>query len=540
MEWRCNLKRHNILVAVAFTALTFAIGLGLAACQGNNKNSLEQGETPAGGTEETQGQGETISLGGGKRDSGKAAGYQFVSGYGICEPNQDVIWQLAPGEKPVVENELGKAELLQAVYQNQVLTVTVRLTDRSVTKVSDSDKNAFLEKERQNQLLQERGEPAEELPDYICIDSEQELYVNSPLMTQINGKKTGGGDRLYGAGISERGFTFNSSGSYTDYDSFLNEGYLTFVSEKRITAVHFDMKEPEGVYQLQLEGFDEPLSFSFAKAPEYQSLDEIEGIAAVEDGSYMLALGTKKEKGISVLCYVWPGEGYDRMRLTGVQLAVDTADGMQQTIKPGQIFQPESFPDSRGNELFRGFVNGNLEEYWFELPENAEVSSAKMIAEAAILRSDAVSDEVTIPVPQGELALDETVEIGGARLYLTNVRKLDGLFDVGTVDDEPIRKPAVYVAARFEPGDPDKSLEALYGIDSRYKIGSPELQYTDSFSNDYTRIEADMGEDKDGAELKGLHLYYKEGEQELELRFLNPFYRLNRSFEVPIRLTGGM
>lgn len=532
------MKKHNILLAAAFTSLALMIGFSLAACQRSNRRGEEQAAPKPAEmeTQETQETEESIGSGDEKRNAGKAEGYQFVTGYGICEPNQDVIWQLAPGENPSVEGELGKAELLQAVYQNQVLAVTVRLTDHSVTKVSEEEKNAFLEKEKENQLRGERGEPEEELPEYICIDSEQPLYVESTLQERIKREqKKGMGDRLYGAGISDRGFSFNSAGTFTEYESFLNEGYLMSVSEMRITAVHFDMKEPEGTYTLQLAGFDEPLCFSFVKAPEYRSLDAISGIVE-EDGCYILAVGTKKEKGISVLCYTWPGEGYDRMSLKGTQLIVEAADGTQQTVEQSAGFQPESFPIGSGNELFSGFVNGNLEDYWFELPKDREIRTASLNAQSALLRSDAVSDEVTIPVPQGELPLDETVELGGAKLHLTGVSALDGMFEVGSVDGRPVMRPSVYVKAGLEPADSEKSLDSLFGIDSRYKFGSPELQYVDSHSNHYTKIEADIGDSGTDRELKGLYLYYEEGEKELKVRFMNPFYRWNRSFEVPVRI----
>ena len=529
------MRRYNNRLAAGFTALALILGLGLAACQSGGKHSGDPAaaETAESGNSE---EAEENSRSDGRKNTGKAEGYQFVSGYGICEPGQDVIWQLAPGDKPSVENEMGKAELLQAVYQNQVLTVTVRLTDRSVTKVSDKDRDAFLDKEKENQLLLEQGQPVEELPGYICIDSESQIYVNSPLQARIaDRQKRGMGDRLYGAGITDRGFSFNSSGTQTDYDSFLNDGYLMSISEKRITAVHFDMKEPEGTYTLQLAGFDDPIEFSFVKAPEYGNLDEIGGITEEGDGCYMMASGVKKEKGISVFCYTWPGEGYDRMRLTGVKLSVETADGKQQTLEQSTAFHPELFPVNRGNALFRGIVNGNREEFWFEAPEEMDVRSAALTASSALMRSDAVSDEVTIPVPQGELPLDETVEIGDAKLHLTGVRSLDERFEIGYTDGEPILWPAVYVTASLELGESEKQIESLYGIDSKYKFGSPELQYVDSLSSRYTKVEADMGE-QGNEELKGLRLYYEDGQQELKIRFTNPLYRWDRNFEVPLRI----
>lgn len=536
------MKKRKIAALAAILCLS-SVGV-LSGCNGSGKGGGERGsEAPAVQSENTaEGQeAERVSaedIGEKNRDGADAdvvKGFQIVDGYGICEPGSPAFYQLSRSEgagdgvRFEVENGMARLRLLGAVRQGQSMTVKFEVTDYSVKVLPEEETKKIREQEKENREKQERGEPAEWDFSYICLDEEKGIYGRSDFETKIfENKKPGlytGNARIYGNGMPAGGTTFTTGAAGTEYDKFFEEGALTKLCVKSVEAGGFTTKKPEGLYKLEVEGFDEPLVFAFEKAPEYQTLEEIDGITA-QDGFHVLAVGKEEEGRLKVTVNTYSEDGF-RLQpgKAGIRIVPEPEKNRREEAV---MVNADKVRYASVKENYQGLKAGSYIEYTCKLPEGVTLRSAEFVPEEMVAASDEVSPVIKVEIPETDKEIEQKVEFRDAVISLTAVHKTEEKQEIG-VDEkgETVTKPIVRIDASASSTNPALEFYIVGGFTGE------ETERNMYFNGGLTPLVKD---EESGSGLKGFNIAYVEGGSEVTFQLASPCYKLVKKMEFPVRL----
>lgn len=530
-------KVYHMSITAILICLTLSLGV-LTSCRAavteNTAVHMETGEesmVPA-DTRETGRSADAVQESG-KGDSGHKEGpvmvdqWQMVPGYGICGKGQPAMYVMdSDAGRSRVDGKDVSAQLLSAVYQDNVLSVKVLLKDYSVTIIPEGEVQELLAKEKENEEKQNQGKAVEWDNSYICIDSERQIYGRSAYRNSLRENAMFHDRRVYGAGIADVGFTFNRTSSSRRFTESGRRPYLSEVSESIISDKQFLIREPEGTYKLFMEGFEEPFELVLERAPVYDSLEEIEGIVGHE-GFYGKADGGTEKEGFRLWTCTYAGDGYSISFRRG-KLMYTFSDGKTEEAIP----LPGTQTTSDVREL-SGIGPRSTQETMYRIPEGALVTEASLQAEQPVITSREFSEVLEIPVPQEDEPLEKMIEFKDCRIYLTGINRLDELYEYGRdAENNPVMKHMVYIKARAEMKDEDQNLCYVNGVQPGAGEDTPE--------HPYNRIYAHMdirGADQDNTgELAGIRAFYDEGDSVIRLQLSNPVYWWNQEFVLPVQM----
>ncbi|XBX03088.1 hypothetical protein QMP26_21170 [Enterocloster clostridioformis] len=423
--------------------------------------------------------------------------WQMVPEYGICKKGEPALYVLDMDASQMKTDADGvSARLLSAVYQDNVISVRVKLRDDTVTLIPDEKVKEILKQEEEKQKKQEQGIYTIWDDSYFCIDSDKNIYGHSAFRDRIRAEKKAQKeegaravtfDRINGKGMAGLGFA-QQQNSISYKDNGKGGCYISEVSEKTIGKGRFTLDEPEGVYELWLDGFKEPMKIVFKRAPAYDSLEDIKGMVDHE-GFYGMAEGRVEEDGLRLTTYTYSQDGY-RIGFSRGKLMATLSDGRTTELVPV------------------------LEEQLTTSPEQGTV--------------------LEIPVSGERQPLDMVVEFRDCRIYLNGVSPMDELYQYGTDENgTPLTKHMAYIDARAEMRDADKN---LYYVNAVQPEKGREGSSKDLLKTVYAM--ADMaGADKYNAgELAGFKAVYQEGESVIRLQLQRPSYGWNQEFVLPVQM----
>lgn len=466
-----------------------------------------------------------------------AEGYQFVEGLGIIAPGEPAFYQMDLSSPLEIKNKFASARLVNAVYQDKKVSVHIILKDYTVRRLSQEEEQQVIEKERQNEERSLRGETVRPDDSYFCIDQEKQIYGRSKfqdLQKQIleaNGRR-GKPAILYGHGIADVGFSFYSS--YYEYsgDAYLDDGFYATIMTLIRDRGNFLMKEPEGVYELKLVGFEEPFRFKFSRVPEYDALNEIPGIQEW-DGNYVLATGRRLDQQLSVLCHIYPKDG-NKIYLTGTELSMTVEDGED---NPEWLVNPLT-SYSMPATSFPGIKNGDVLERTFDVAGRIDIVSPKLICRNISVWSDEESEMLTLPIPERREALEERVAFEKGTLLLTRIEKTEETITGVDEHGEEITVPSVYLTVEQETQEKKhhiRTLVALCGGDA-IKNGPLDEQYRFRYGARYPEMES--GGNPGDWNILGYLLPYREGDTEISVVFWEPSYQWEETLVFPVKMNG--
>lgn len=462
--------------------------------------------------------------------------WQMVPGYGICKRGEPVLYVLDMDASQMKTDEKGvSARLLSAVFQDNVISVRVKFKDDTVTLIPDEKVKEILKQEEENRKKQDQGISVQWDDSYFCIDSEKHIYGRSAFQDRIRaekkeqkaqGARTVTFDRIKGKGIDGLGFTRQrNSTSYKDNGK--GGFYISQVWENTIGKDRFTLDEPEGVYELWLDGFKDPIKIVFKKAPAYDSLEDIKGMVNHE-GFYGMAEGRAEEDGLRLTTYTYSQDGY-RIGFSRGKLMATVSDGRTVELVPVLGEQLTTSLDQ-----LSGIQPRSIQETLYRIPEGVVVTEASLHAEKPVVISPEQGSVLEIPITGERQPLDVVVEFRDCRIYLTGISPMDELYEYGTDDNgNPLTRHMVYINARAEMRDADKSLYYVNAV-------QPEEGQEGSSGNPLKTVYAlaDMaGADKNNAgELAGFKALYEEGESVIRLQLQRPTYGWNQEFVLPVQM----
>lgn len=462
--------------------------------------------------------------------------WQMVPGYGICKKGEPVLYVLDMDASQMKTDADGvSARLLSAVYQDNVISVRVKLRDDTVTLIPDEKVKEILKQEEEKQKKQEQGIYTIWDDSYFCIDSDKNIYGHSAFRDRMRaekkaqkeeGARTVTFDRINGKGMTGLGFA-QQQNSISYKDNGKGGYYISEVSEKTIGKGRFTLEEPEGVYELWLDGFKEPMKIVFKKAPAYDSLEDIKGMVDHE-GFYGMAEGRVEEDGLRLTTYTYSQDGY-RIGFSRGKLMATLSDGRTTELVPVLGEQLTTSLDQ-----LSGIRPRSIQETLYRIPEGAVVTEASLHAEKPIVISPEQGTVLEIPVSGERQPMDMVVEFRDCRIYLNGVSPMDELYQYGTDENgNPLTKHMAYIDARAEMRDADKN---LYYVNAVQPEKGREGSSKDPLKTVYAM--ADMaGADKYNAgELAGFKAVYQEGESVIRLQLQRPSYGWNQEFVLPVQM----
>lgn len=462
--------------------------------------------------------------------------WQMVPGYGICKRGEPVLYVLDMDASQMKTDEKGvSARLLSAVFQDNVISVRVKFKDDTVTLIPDEKVKDILKQEEEKQKKQEQGIYTIWDDSYFCIDSDKNIYGHSAFRDRIRAEKKAQKeegaravtfDRINGKGMAGLGFA-QQQNSISYKDNGKGGYYISEVSEKTIGKGRFTLDEPEGVYELWLDGFKEPMKIVFKRAPAYDSLEDIKGMVDHE-GFYGMAEGRVEEDGLRLTTYTYSQDGY-RIGFSRGKLMATLSDGRTTELVPVPGEQLTTSLDQ-----LSGIRPRSIQETLYRIPEGAVVTEASLHAERPIVISPEQGTVLEIPVSGERQPLDMVVEFRDCRIYLNGVSPMDELYQYGTDENgTPLTKHMAYIDARAEMRDADKNLYYVNAV-------QPEKGREDSSKDPLKTVYAmaDMaGADKYNAgELAGFKAVYQEGESVIRLQLQRPSYGWNQEFVLPVQM----
>lgn len=532
------MKKRKIAALAVILCLS-SIGV-LSGCSGSGKGSGEHGsEAPAEQSENTA-ESQEAERGSADKDGAEAdaevvKGFQLVDGYGICEPGSPAFYQLSRSEDAgegvcfEVDNGMARLRLFGAVRQGQSMTVKYEITDYSVKILPEEETEKIREQEKENREKQDRGESVEWDWSYICLDEEKGIYGRSDFETKIfENKKPGlytGNSRIYGNGMQTGGTTFTTGASGTEYEKFFEDGALTKFCVKSVENGGFTTKKPDGLYKLEVEGFDEPLVFAFEKAPEYQTLEEIDGITT-QDGFHVFAVGKEEEGKLKVTVNTYSEDGF-RLQPGKAQIRV-VPEPEKNRQEEAVMVNADRVRYASVKENYQGVKAGSYTEYTCKLPEGVTLRSAEFVPEAMIAASDEVSPVIKVEIPEKDIEIEQKVEFRDAVITLTAVHKTEEKQEIGVDENgEKVTKPIVRIDASASSTNPALEFYMVNGFTGE------ETERNMYFNGGLTPLVKD---EERGVGLEGFNLAYEEGGSEVTFQLASPYYKLVKKVEIPVRL----
>lgn len=535
------MKKRKIAALAAILCLSSAIilsGCGSSGKDGGESGSgspAEQRENVVESRETEQGEAQEareMTQAGAEADVVK--GYQFVDGYGICAPESPAFYQLSRSEGTgdgacfEVENGMAKLRLLGAVRQGQSMTVKYEIIDYSVKVLPEEETKKIREQEKENRKKQERGEPVEWDWSYICLDEEKGIYGRSEFETKLfENKKPGlytGDARIYGTGMPAGGMTFRTGAVETGNETFFEEGALTRFFVKNMEDGGFTEKKPDGLYELKVDGFEKPLVFAFEKTPEYQSLEEIEGIT-VQDGFCVFARGKEEDGELTITVNTYSEDGF---RLQPGRSEVRVMAGPKKDGKEEvEILNVERVLHTSVKENYQGLKAGSCTEFTCKLPEGMELRSVEFAPEEMAAVSDEVSPAIRVEIPEKDGVIGQKVEFRDAVVSLTAVHRTEERQEMGTDEaGKTVMKPVLRIDASASSTNPALEFYLAGGYTGE------ETERPVYYNGGITPII----KDGEGGRMEGFHIVYEEGGGEVTFYLASPCYKLVKRLEFPVLL----
>ena len=473
-----------------------------------------------------------------------ARGFQLTDSYGICAPGSPVIYQMAHKDvsgadvRLEAENSMAKIRLLDAVFQNGKLIVRYEITDYSVEVLSEAETEELRRKERENREKEEKGEKAEWDFSYIRLDEEKGIYgrsaFESGILKDATNKLYTADARIYGQGIATGGRRFSTGGNNRSYEEFFEKGTMTIQCVKYSDTIGFTEDKPEGLYKLMVEGFDQPLVFEFEKAPEYASLEDVEGMVH-ENGWYILALGAETEDGLMVSVSSYSPDG-SRLSFgrTGLRYREEVKGdskeaGEWEIIEPGKRQHIVSV-----NNKLEGLMEGYSTQYLYRIPddtlqEGGKLKEAEIFTGEVYVTTNEISDVITVGIPETGESAPEKVEFRDSVLTLTGKRIKDR--EAGTDESgEKIMKPALRIDISAGSKNPDVGFYYIRGFKGEADLEPDIPPFSDK------ALEPVSNDSGDGIRLSGFIIPYEEGEKEVKLRLANPSYQRTKKLAIPVKM----
>ena len=447
-----------------------------------------------------------------------ADGYQFVEGLGISEPGQPAFYQMDLSSPAEVKNQYASARLVNAVYQDKTVSVRIILKDYSVKRLSDQEAEKRAEKEEDG---------------YFWIDREQQIYGHSKfrelqgMIGEANNRR-GESALIYGQGIADVGFSFNSGHFENSGAGYLEDGFYATTMTLTRKDARFLTKEPDGVYELKLFGFEQPLRFEFSRVPEYDALSEIPGIQEW-DGNYFLTTGRKRDQQMSVMSHMYPKEGY-RIGLRSAKFSLTGKD--KEAELDGMIYPLTSYLLSA--EYFKGIQSNGVQEGVYDAAGWTDITSAKLVCTSISMMSEEASEDLSFPVPETEEALDEQVVFADGSLSLTAIRRIDEQLTGTDENGEDVTVPAVYVTVEQDGAADEPRMRWLLALCGRDAIqnGPFHEEYHIRYGARYPETERDSGLDR--WNISGYKIPYRDGDTQIPVVFQEPYYEWDETIVFPV------
>lgn len=508
----------------------------LTACQNAPGDTAVQSDVPSVTTAAPVTAAETIgepAIAESDTSPGIATGYQFAEGLGICEPGNPVIYEMDRPAPDPVTNEYANVRVTNVFYQDTTMVVEILLEDHSVSLLPADEVALILEKEREDQLRQERGEAVTWDNRYFCIDEEEHLYGQSAFWNALNHDDPAGhkqliDGKLYPPGIAGSGYGFNHQSHHTSYAEDENGWYTVVKSTLRLSNAAFTGDELAEAFELRLDGFEESIQFYMEKAKEVTSLAELPGWTEGEDVSFLVT-GVFDERERNIVCYPYQKDGYRVFPVTA-ELSYRTEDGKEYR---------QALYDHSGQldtEIFAGLHGSGMMRYLCEVPEDHEIQEASLVLRQAQITTEEWSDLYPIPIPESETELDMKVEFTDGTLYLTSVAPMREKINMGQdTQGEEILKPGIYLTARAESKTEAWQMGIVYGF---YAEEIDEDKKQESFYYGKGMIFPDVTDALwHECEIKGYKIAYEPGADEVDVLFGNPSYLLEQEFVLPVNLS---
>lgn len=470
-----------------------------------------------------------------------AEGYQFVEGMGISSPGVAAFYQMDISKPVELKNEYATAQLVNAVYQDNTVSAKILIQDHSVTVLS---------KEEIPEIREEQPDHGEAIPfdnSYFCIDQEKQMYGRSAfqeLQASISKANNGRGQMglLRGHGIAEVGFAFHGQNVSRHYEEYLEHGYVTYSIEMKRQDARFLMKEPEGVYELKLYGFEEPFRFEFHKAPEYKTLDVIPGIEQ-QDGFYFLATGrtyldtnrkaTKNQGNIlRVSCHTYPKEGYDVPPFSAkLSVPIQGKETLLEDMRTGSSISLQS-------DIFSGMPKWGTASYIYDISDTSDLASTKLICEGMTLVTHEKSKTYMLDIPETEAALDIQVEFSDAVLSLASIERREEPVAIGTYNNEVLKVSTIYLTTLIAPKEESRQLWQLMALCSEDSIKDPQTLYYDISPYAYARPDVEPDDYMKTRKTLGFIVPYEDGAEQIPIAFYNPRYQWKDTVTISVVTEG--
>lgn len=464
-------------------------------------------------------------------------GYQFVEGMGISSPGAAAFYQMDISKPVELKNEYATAQLVNAVYQDNTVSAKILIKDHSVSVLS---------KEEIQKIREEQPDHGEAVPfdnSYFCIDQEKQMYGRSAfqeLQASISKANNGRGQMglLRGHGIAEVGFAFHGQNVSHHYEEYLEHGYITSSIEMKRQDARFLMKEPEGIYELSIYGFEEPFRFEFHKVPEYKTLDGIPGIEQ-QDGFYFLTTGrtyhdmnqktTKKQgKRLHVFCHIYPKDGYDISPFPAkLSVPIQGKETLLEDMRTGRSISLQS-------DIFSGMPRWGTATYDYDISDTQDLTSATLVCEGMTLVSDEKSETYLLDIPDTEAALDIQVEFSDAVLSLTKVERREEPAVTETDHEDLLKVPTLYLTTSITPKEENRQLWQIMALCSEDSIRDPKTLYYDVSPYAYAHPDVEPGDFMEIRKIFGFIVPYEDGTEQVPIAFFNPRYQWKNTFAFPV------
>lgn len=458
--------------------------------------------------------------------------YQFVPGYGICEKGNAPIYVMSPENRPVIKEENTEIELLSAIYQDGKMLAKFRTKDYSATAIPEEEAKVLIENEKEYYRKQELGEPVEWDDSYITIDAENGILVRSPFEQRRKeeaDKRSGPDEKrykcIYGEGIPDVGYSFTRATNSYDYDHYLENGYISTLSEYCIEDKVFEVPEPTGVYEIKMPGFTGTLDFEFVPALQIEDLETLSGYISHGDAG-IYALGSFNGDGLEIQYYTY-SNGNNRVYPDIERCVLEKGGKTYERMTQSEYW-------SGTNYTLNGIGKGSQgDRLLFQVPEAERGGDFTLRIPQVRLTSQELSEVMEIGIPENEAVIDKKIEFTDSTIIISKAKRMEEPVFYGNINGEDVKKPAVYLAVEIEEKTADKRLIQVLGTrpDTKHKEeASPYMSYmTPDFDS--------SGEPKPYGRLIGFYAFYEEGDQKVQVQFRNPSYLWNQEFALTVGVT---
>ncbi len=529
MERRERMRRIRFELTAAAAVIAAAVLAGGCASGGGGKTDIKQEETAGMETPGPQPPESGPTQAELEKAEGAAAlvgGYQLIADYGLCAPGDYQAYQMPRSIRPVIEENQVRAELLTAVHINGEFRFRLKIEDSTVTFLTPEEVKAVREREEKNKEL--AGQDGELLPDgdYVEIDRDKGLYGRSAYEERLRAEDGSGGGtlsvRLTGTGVAEGGCAPTRSSATRQYvaSDESESGCLLTVGEYAMQGKPLQAERPEGTYKLQVPGFEQELEFTLEPVQEYGSPLEVPGMQ--ERGNYLIwTSGRQYGDQVDVQYFVIPGEDEADYRCSFLECKLDyTVDGKTESCGHavqsggGGLNEPLSSIPAYRMSVKRTYARPNTEE-----GGNYTLSLGNLM-----ISTPETSEEIVLPIPDDAETLDRELAFEDCTVRLLKIERREEP-ELYTISDEgDVLRPVVYIEVQVTDRSPDRHLVSIMGT----KEGSDP--YASEVRPNIERVEKSY----QSAQVKGLTIFYDEGDTEVRFRLERLQYVEDLAVELPV------